>query len=278
MTLYLNMRQGAVGGALIEPYVLSGDGLAAKPTLRTLDHRAAAERVQGRTVVFAVHGFNVSYEKGVRSLAKLEKALALPSDHVFMGVLWPGDYWIPAINYPAEWQDAVQGGQHLARYADAVLKDAQGFSFFSHSLGGRLALEAASHLRRRLVRVCLAAPATDDDCLERPYDVAVRNAERLTWLASKKDNVLRIAYRLGDWAGDLFFGDDDAPGSGALGWHGARWRGSPTAFGVQIPKEQKFDHGDYFPPSDMAGVIKPTQAKAIAYARTFLLGGSPSWA
>ncbi|MET0294196.1 MAG: alpha/beta hydrolase, partial [Phenylobacterium sp.] len=164
MTLYLNMRQGAVGGALVEPYLLSGDGMGPKPALRALDNRAAAELVQGRTVVFAVHGFNVSYEKGVRSLAKLERAMALPADHVVMGVLWPGDYWIPAINYPVEWQDAVRGGQALARYADTVLKGAQGFSFFSHSLGGRLTLEAAAHLRRRLVRVCLAAPATDDDC------------------------------------------------------------------------------------------------------------------
>lgn len=275
--LFVNMRAAAVGGARVAPYLLEGDGEAAKPAMTALSDAVAARRVQDRRVVFGVHGFNVSYDKGLRSLARLGARLALPEPMLFVGVLWPGDFWIPAVNYPWEWQDAVACGQDLAAFANTTLRGATDFSFVSHSLGGRLVLEAVEGLGKPADQVCLTAPATDDDCLESPYDDAVRNARRVTYLASKRDKVLRVAYRAGDWIGDVVFGDTDEPGSGALGWHGARWprTNRPTVDGVRIAKARNYDHGDYFPSGKPGEAITPKQDLVAAFAAGFLQGRLP---
>jgi hypothetical protein len=280
MSLYVNLRYGAVGGGLrTDPYLIEGDGRVAKPKMAALDSREAARRVAGRTLVFTVHGFNVSYDKGLRSLARLEDALALPPNFLCVGVLWPGDFFIPAINYPGEWRDAVNGGKALARFANTTLSGASDVCFLSHSLGGRLALEAVAGLNRKAARVCLTAAATDDDCLEKPYDVAVANSGLLTYLASKKDMVLKLAYPIGDWAGDVFFGDDDSALRGALGRNGARWPRThrPTAWGLTVPDSPKYDHGNYFPPSAPRDVIEARQKAVARFAADFLTGGSPIW-
>jgi esterase/lipase superfamily enzyme len=282
MTLYLNLRQGALGYGLRDvPDPLEGDGLVAKPTMTPLKDADFAGRLDNKSVVFAVHGFNVSYERGLRSVARLETALKplLPRDFVVVGVLWPGDFLIPAINYPGEWRDAVNGGRHLARYADTWLRRARDIHFLSHSLGGRLALEATARLGRKAGQVCLTAPVTDDDCLESPYDASIRNARGLTYLASKRDMVLKAAYRIGDWAGDLFFGDDDAASRGALGWHGARWPRTqqPTIRGEQIDKNDDYEHGSYFPPGKMAEAPTQQHARVATYAAQFLQGGPARW-
>ena len=282
MSLYVNLRYGAVGGGLrTDPYLIEGDGRVAKPLMTSLTDREAALRVAGRTVVFTVHGFNVSYDGGLRSLARLEQALIplLPPSFLCVGVLWPGDFVIPAINYPGEWRDAVKGGRALARYANTKLGGAAGFSFLSHSLGGRLALEAVAGLNRKAARVCLTAAATDDDCLERPYDVSVANSGLLTFLASKKDLVLKLAYPIGDWAGDLFFGDDDSAWRGALGRNGAQWPRThrPKAWGFTVPDSPKYDHGAYFPPGKLSATAGATQDQVARFAANFLAGGAPSW-
>ncbi|MDG2520002.1 alpha/beta fold hydrolase [Caulobacter segnis] len=265
MTLYLNLRES-------QPQMMSGDG---GPGARLIADEAVNGEIRGRTVVFGVHGFNVRYKSGLRSLARLDAALKLPQSHVFIGVLWPGDFWVPVINYPAEWEDAVKGGQALARYAQARMASAPRFAFVSHSLGGRLALEAAAHLPDdRVGRVCLMAAATDDNCLERPYDVSLRKAQKLTGLASRKDKVLAVAYPLGDFAGDLLFRDKDSPFRGALGRYGPRFK---TPNWVRIENREGFTHSDYFPPGDTTP-LKPTQGKAIRYARDFLLSDEPGWA
>jgi hypothetical protein len=282
MSLYVNLRYGAIGGRLrTEPYLIEGDGRVARPLMAALTDKQAAERVAGRTLVFTVHGFNVSYDGGLRSLARLEEALAplLPPHFLCVGVLWPGDFMIPAINYPGEWRDAVNGGKALARYANTKLRGAADFCFLSHSLGGRLALEAVAGLDRKAARVCLTAAATDNDCLESPYHVSVANSGLLTYLASKKDMVLKLAYPVGDWAGDLFMGDDDDALRGALGRHGARWprTGRPKAWGFTVPDSPKYDHGNYFPPGKPTGAVETTHKDVAKFAARFLAGGAPSW-
>jgi len=282
MSLYVNLRYEAVGGGLrTDPYLIEGDGRVARPLMTALSDREAAQRVAGRTLVFTVHGFNVSYDGGLRSLARLEDELVplLPENFLCVGVLWPGDFIIPAINYPGEWRDAVNGGRALARYANTKLAGAASVCFLSHSLGGRLALEAVAGLNRKAARVCLAAAATDNDCLEKPYDVTVANSGLLTYLASKKDMVLKFAYPIGDWAGDIFMGDDDDALRGALGRYGARWPRTkrPTAWGVAIDDKLQYDHGDYFPPGKLSKAAGPKHQTVARFAARFLAGGAPSW-
>src|SRR5262249_42570014 len=57
--------------------------------------------------------FNVSYAAAVPLLTALERTLHLGPRFLFVGVLWPGDWWVPAINYPAEADDAVRCGERL---------------------------------------------------------------------------------------------------------------------------------------------------------------------
>ena len=102
MTLYLNFRSSAVGGVVIGPRPWAGDGTAAAPALRLLRDAEFAQRALGKDVLFAAHGFNVDFENGARSLARLEAALDLDASEVFVGILWPGDFWLPFVNYPFE--------------------------------------------------------------------------------------------------------------------------------------------------------------------------------
>lgn len=276
MTLFLNCRTSAVGGDVVsEPYVLEGDGLVDSVALRTLGWAIPSERVLGREVVFATHGFNVSYANGVHSLAGLERDLALPPRFVFVGVLWPGDWWIPVVNYPAEAADAARCGRLLASFVNRTLKAAANVSFVSHSLGGRLILEAVKHLDRPAREVCLAAAAVDDDCLGRAqYDDARRNAARVSVLASTKDLVLKLAYPVGDFLSDVTY-DDDSPWRAALGYHGPRPAALDRVAPAQIPPGDGYNHGDYLP----AGMspTAPKTRRAVTFLAESLLGIPHAW-
>ncbi len=257
MTFYVSTRAGGGSRSMAgEAGMLAGDGRRQRPEVSPLQPRDVAGVVEGKTVVFAIHGFNVSYEKGLRSLALLEAELALrlPASYLVVGVLWPGDFIIPAINYPGEWRDAVESGRLLASFANRWMKTASDFCFLSHSLGGRVALEAVANLDRKARHVCLTAAATDNDCLEEPYDVSVANSDAMTWLASKKDMVLKLAYPIGDWAGDVFLGDDDSALRGALGRQGAKWPRTKIEVvgGVKLANTEAYGHGSYFRPATSA--------------------------
>ena len=279
MTLYVTLRSGA-GGRDLAPNdrMIESNGLGSDPPVRPLTDQEAATRVAGATLVFMIHGFNVTYAKGLRSLALLDARLRtlLPAGFLPVGVLWPGDAVIPVINYPGEWRDAVRGGRLLANYANAVLRAANDLCFLSHSLGGRLALEAVAHLDRKAARVCLTAAATDDDCLQSPYDVSLDNSRQLTYLASREDLVLRLAYPVGDWFGDIFLGDRDNPLRGALGRYGPR-APAQAGLGVKLNKTLKYDHGDYFPPGDVGAEATDRQNAVAAFAAAFLKRGAIGW-
>jgi hypothetical protein len=275
VTLFLDFRTDGVGGGILdEPRVLEGNGLVDRPELRHLGQTLPAARIAGREVVFATHGFNVSRVAGVHSLARLERDLNLPAAFVFVGVLWPGDWWIPVVNYPSEAGDAVLCGRLLAKFVNTSLSLAGSVSLVSHSLGGRLVLEAAKHLSRPAREVCVLAAAVDDDCLTSgQYDSARKNAKRISVLASRGDLVLRIAYPAGDFFSDIFY-DDDNPARKALGYHGPRPR-AENVLHAQISGRQS-GHGDYFPPADLAAP-NDMQRKPEAFISEVLQGLPHGW-
>ena len=275
MTLFLDFRTDGVGGGILdEPRVLEGNGLVDRPELRDLGRTLPAARIAGREVVFATHGFNVSRVAGVHSLARLERDLNLPAAFVFVGVLWPGDWWIPVVNYPSEAGDAVRCGRLLAKLVNTSLSLAGSVSLVSHSLGGRLVLEAAKHLSRPARELCVLAAAVDDDCLTSgQYDSARKNAKRISVLASRGDLVLRIAYPAGDFFSDIFY-DDDNPARKALGYHGPRPR-AENVLHAQISGRQ-YGHGDYFPPADLAAP-NDMQRKPETFISEVLLGLPHGW-
>jgi hypothetical protein len=277
VTLFLNFRTAGIGGSIAsEPYVLEGNGLVDPFALRSLGWTIPVDRIAGRELLFAVHGFNVSYSAGVHALARLEAALNLGPPFVFVGVLWPGDYWVPVVNYPTEAGDAVRCGRLLATFVNAKLRLAGAVSFVSHSLGARVVLEAVKSLDRPAREVCLTAAAVDDDCLaSSQYARARANAQRTSILASTEDLVLRLAYPVGDFL-PSFTDGGDSPWRSALGYHGPRPAPLERIAHAQIARAERYGHSDYFPPSRL-GAVNPKAARPEEFIRESLLGLPHAW-
>jgi Alpha/beta hydrolase of unknown function (DUF900) len=270
VTYFVNLRTHNVGGAVIDPYVMQGDGTANPPALRMIDWPSVANWVAGKNLVFATHGFNVSLPHGACSLGQLEPHLDLGSSDVYFGVLWPGDFWLPVINYPFEGGVAMDCGRRLAAACDRYLSQAQSLSFISHSLGARLILEAVKNLARPAKSVCLTAAAINRDCLATEYWTAAQNAAVISILASREDWVLKVAFQIGDPIADALQ-DDHAPFQPALGSKGPPVPASPPiALPWQIPDTANYGHGDYLPPGDKVQNAEQALAAKWSNAAAFM--------
>jgi hypothetical protein len=247
---FLNYHYGSVSiHARKEAQILVGDGDAANPALRETIPAEFINDARAHHVLFITHGFNVSYAEGARSLGRLGKALAQPENVLVVGVLWPGDFYIPAVNYPAASIPAMESGQALAALCNASLRGASSLSFVSHSLGARVVLEAVAGLTNRKARfLCVTAGAVNDDCLTTEYARAVTNTEpnSVYTMASVNDEVLRLAYPVGDLIGQLL-ADDHGLFQEALGRHGPN--PAAPAYPLQIPGRQGYGHHNYLPSS-----------------------------
>jgi len=276
VTRFISVRSKNVGGPVVRASCLESAG-GAEPGYRPIEDAVVAVSVAGKDVIIGIHGFNVSRPKAVRSYVTLEGELQLTSDQAFFGVLWPGDYWLPVVNYPAEAADAEQSGRYLAEYLDAHFAGAASVSFISHSLGGRVLLEAVKQLGRPVREVCITAGAVDNDCLKSQYAGAKAKAERVSVLASRKDKVLKLAYPLGDFGSDVFWNDSDNPWRGALGLKGPNpFEPPPRVRHRQIADQLGYDHGHYFPPGDGSQAPGKWRA-AVAYMRRCVNGAADTW-
>lgn len=275
MVWIINQRERDVGGAIVPASCLESQG-GAKPTYRPVSDAAVTQATAGRQVIVAIHGFNVSRPKAVRSYITLQRELRLTDDQVLFGVAWPGDAWLPVVNYPWEGRDAASCGANLARYLVAAMPRAESLNFISHSLGGRVLLEAVKTLARKTGQVCITAGAVDSDCLAKGYAAVKGNSERISVLASKKDKVLKLAYPLGDFLSDVLLGDEDSPWRGALGRKGPKPVEPPPVRHRQIPDRLGYDHGDYFPPSDGGG-NPGLWNTSVAYMRRAVNGDIDAW-
>lgn len=245
--LYVSFRQQGIGGGVGGPYLLEADPEAVPLTLTPRDLKTLNSLVAGKDVLFATHGFNVDRENGVRSLGRLGAGLALSANEFFLGVLWPGDWWVPAVNYPFEGATAIATGKLLANLCN-TLTAARSFSFASHSLGARVVLQAVSGLNKPARVVCLMAGAINDDCLAAEYQKSDANAQSIQNLASRKDRVLQLAYPVGDIIADILH-DDHAFGEQALGRNGPAPSLETNIAASQIPDRLSYGHGSYLPPS-----------------------------
>jgi len=279
VTRFLTLRTQDRGGSVQPPKAVDCDpGVTPLGYVEVTDNAVAAD-VAGRDVVLAIHGFNVSRPHGVGSLGALEAALALPPNFRFFGVLWPGDFWLPVVDYPWEAAHAVTSGRHVAAYCNRVFAGANSISFISHSLGGRVLLEAVQNMDRPALQVCIAAGAVDDDCLAGQYLRAERNAGRICVLSSMSDKVLQLAYPAGDFISDVLLGDNDSPWEAALGRAGPKPPYAPPVFEEPIPQALGYDHGDYLPPS--SPVTPPPKStkwpRAVDYMRRVVTGQASCW-
>jgi hypothetical protein len=280
MTYFLNFRMRGVGGAVVDPFLLDGDGTAVPPALSVVPWALVPSIVGGKNLLFASHGFNVSYQDGACSLGLLDRYLGLAPGNRFIGVLWPGDSWLPVVDYPFEGDVALDCGARLASFCNTSCAGAQSLSFVSHSLGARLVLEAITHLSRKAQSVCLTAAAINRDCLTTEYAGVVDNSSLISILASHEDYVLKLAFTIGDPFADLLH-DDHSPCQAALGAGGPPTPApSPVRYPWQIPNGSRYGHHDYLPPGQAITLPPPPNPKwpnAADFMKRAFFGQAQTW-
>lgn len=280
MTYFLNFRVQGVGGAVVDPYLLEGDGAAVPPALSVVSSAQVPSIVAGKNLLFATHGFNVSYQDGACSLGLLDRYINLASPNLFIGMLWPGDSWLPIVDYPFEGGVALDCGRRLATFCNRSCAGAQSVSFLSHSLGARLVLEAITHLERKAQSVCLTAAAINRDCLTAECRGAASNSALISILASHEDYVLKIAFSVGDPFADLLH-DDHTPFQAALGSDGPP---TPAPQSVRYPWQisdvYDYGHHDYLPPDQAIAFPPPPGTKwprAADFMKRAFFGQPQTW-
>ena len=276
MTLFVNLRAGPYG-AVCSPYLLTGDALAEPPTMTSVVWNAAPVLLRDRDVILATHGFNVSYVSGLRSLARLETAIAPAPGEAFLGVLWPGDWILPAVNYPFEDGVASSAGRLLAGFINRWLASARSVSLVSHSLGARVVLAAIAGSTRRIKRACITAGAVNAGCLTEEFAAASANCDSIVTLSSRSDKVLQFAYPPGDLLADAL-DPDHPPGESALGRGGPHTPFASWVRAYEIADADGYDHSDYMPPSVPSGDEADARwRRSAAFMGGVLRGRSPAW-
>jgi hypothetical protein len=196
---------------------------------------AQAERLRGLPhLIFLLHGYNndqhdadIAYD----AFCKREQSLVRDGGDWAPGaavvqVYWPGDarWWIAsALYYPFAVPRALQVGKALG----AILDDLGGHSaglliadFVAHSLGNRVLLHTLANLRgasavwvRRVVHMAGAVPtwtlesAARIEPLRAPLLRECATSSRATSLYSGSDDVLALAFPIGETAADTYDGE-----------------------------------------------------------------------
>src|SRR5215475_12602234 len=251
-TYFIDLRADSSGGNPVPDVgsvvVRSNDEIY---PVRPLDS-ALADAIHGRNVLLGTHGFHVNREGGIENLHHWNSWLAADPNCYFVGVLWPGDSkWLPFIDYPLEGDEAIKSGKLLADYLIAKFSGAASLSFTSHSLGARVMLETIRHLPGppdcpKLISLTMMAGAIDDTCLVNEYSDAVEKLTKVSVLASKEDDVLKLAFPAGNSVAGVVT-------RGEPYWHGAIGRYGPNPpsqpaklYGSPIlPDNWDFGHSSY---------------------------------
>jgi hypothetical protein len=212
-------------------------------------------------------------------LGWLDRYLALDPAGLFVGMLWPGDGWLPIVDYPFEGSVAVACGKLLASFCNDHCPGSS-LSFVSHSLGARLVLQAITLLVPKAQSLCLTAAAINRDCLQAEYQEAAGNTERVVVLASHHDEVLKIAFSVGDPFAELLH-DDHTPFQAALGYDGPpASQPQPAIRPWQIPDGLRFGHHNYLPSKDTAALPPPLGTQwplAANFMRRAFFGQRQTW-
>ncbi|MBI3776429.1 MAG: alpha/beta fold hydrolase [Gammaproteobacteria bacterium] len=255
MTNYiLNLRERDVGGSVTSGSLWRPVGDTDEQWGDHLADITVATR--GNRVLVLLHGYNNDYKVGRLRLTRYMNMLAGGGyTGVMLATLWPGDGWAKALTYPFEGRDADDTADSLFKWLITNVDATARISFVAHSLGSRVAMNTAQQLVRQqrgpaLDRICLMAPAIDNDCLGRVgktcYKDATLAADRIAVLASEEDLVLRFAYPLGDLTQTIFYGERWGR---ALGRTGPAEREPTIVTRIEpVPKSsppRDIDHGDY---------------------------------
>ena len=244
MTRFLDVRLNSVGGPLAASVAVNqGINIG---NYQSLDISQFSADINGRHVLIVSHGYNVNRQDGIACLSNWEGLLQLPAPSVFVGILWPGDsIWAHGLDYPEEPRIANDAGALLGPFIDAHFTKAASVSFASHSLGARVVLQTISKMQSRVRRAMLMAGAIDDNCLDTEYQAVAASVEKISVLASKKDEVLSALFPLGNFVGGII-------AEGHPWWHAALGHTGPAnpkpghfQSPYQIPNNWGYGHHDY---------------------------------
>ena len=236
----------------------------------------------GNSVLLLVHGYansaaaaRASWAAFLDGLARVRIGGWLPQNPT--GVQWPGDEPIVVVNQAA-YPQKIGVSRDSARKIDEYLRRLGGgpvgppvvLSIVAHSLGCRLVAELLERLslppaHRVIVdRVVLMAAAVPTAKVDRdePLRPGVEWAGGIEALHSEGDNVLKLAFPIGETAG----GDGFFPT--AVGRHGGP--GSTWLATAQMAHAGRlYGHSDYWPGEESA-------AAAAAFLRIPVAGAIPS--
>jgi len=239
--------------------------------------------IHAKDVLIATHGFNVNRQDGIADLSYWETLLG-PNPYIatdpfpgaFLGLLWPGDSEsLHALSYPVEPRHATAAGNMIADFVDKNFAAATSISFVSHSLGAQVVLQAVSQMTRCVRRLILMAGAVSDHCLTQDFASMQTKVDVISALASKKDEVLKWAFPIGDLAAEII--DHDHPWwESALGRFGPTPRPEHYRSPCQIPKGWDYGHGDYLQndPQAQQSIPPPTDVPRDGPPP---FGGFPGW-
>jgi pimeloyl-ACP methyl ester carboxylesterase len=239
--------------------------------------------IHAKDVLIATHGFNVNREDGIKNFCNWEKLLG-PNPYIatdpfpgaFLGLLWPGDSEsLHALSYPVEPRHATAAGNMIADFVDKNFAAATSISFVSHSLGARVVLQAISKMTLPVRRLILMAGAVSDHCLTQDFASVQKKVDVISVLASKKDEVLKWAFPIGDLVAEII--DHDHPWwESALGRFGPMPRPEHYRSPCQISKGWDFGHGNYLQndPRAPATIPPPTDVPKDGPPP---LDGAPGW-
>ncbi|MGD0891521.1 MAG: alpha/beta hydrolase [Terracidiphilus sp.] len=244
MTQFLDVRLQPVGGELATTISINQGTSINNYTGLLLEDFLGS--IRGRNVLIASHGFNVDRADGIACLSNWESLLQLPQPSAFVGLLWPGDsIWAHGLDYPEEPKLADDAGVLIGPFVDATFGAAASVSFASHSLGARVVLNTIAQMKTPVRRLILMAGAIDDDCLSTEFQQAAQNVGEISLLSSKMDQVLSMAFPLGNFFAGIL-------AAGHPWWRAAIGHSGPatqwpsnlrTPF--EIPDGWEYEHGNY---------------------------------
>ncbi|HEX4487177.1 MAG TPA: alpha/beta hydrolase [Terriglobales bacterium] len=251
LTYFIDLRADSAGGnpvADVNSVVIRTETQPNPNPVQPLDPELI-QAVQGRDVLLGTHGFHVNRACGIDYLSHWHEWLQLGDNGFFVGVLWPGDSsWLPFLDYPVEGNEAIKSGHTLAEYLRARFAGVNSLSFVSHSLGARIMLQTINDLGQtfKMNALTIMAGAIDDTCLVKEYQQAAKLMNRVSVLASSKDDVLEWAFPAGNLASGIVSRGDPY-------WHGALGRYGPYPASQpmnlwqtpNLPESWNFGHHSY---------------------------------
>lgn len=183
-------------------------------------------------LILFIHGYNVGEAEALIAYGGMHRQLGVPWSGLTAGLLWPGDgaasapgqiqtwtsRFLRPLTYPHQPARAAQAAEILMEAIRTAVEDRQNSAnaarrdvlpldlhIVAHSMGCRLALELIRLLQARLgtalrlrLLVLMAAAVPLYLIQEgRPLAKALRQADRLRNYRSRKDKVLKWAFRTG---------------------------------------------------------------------------------